>query len=111
MSDAGNAKFLEIFRGKMTQHFNADVILAECRLVSFKAQVFEPACDIHRRFLRLGDALGGIEPCWNGRVQSTMATCMGASSRPFPGLTIPEIRFWPYYKGSEGIGRDAKKRE
>ena len=69
MADGGDAKSLKIFGSEMAQYFGADVILAECRLVAFQTQVSQPTCDIHRRFLRLGDAWGGVSPGRAGRVQ------------------------------------------
>ena len=69
MADCGNAQSLKIFGGEMAQVVGADFILPECSLVALKAEASQPACDIHRRFLRLGDARGGVSPCWGGCVQ------------------------------------------
>jgi hypothetical protein len=49
------ADALKIFRGKVTQVFTADFVLGEGALAAFKTQASQPACDLHRRFLRLGD--------------------------------------------------------
>jgi hypothetical protein len=49
------ADALKIFRGKVTQVFAADFVLGEGALAAFKTQASQPACDLHRRFLRLGD--------------------------------------------------------
>ena len=69
MADGGNAEALKILGGEMAQVFSADLVLAEGRLVAFQTQVSQPTCDIHRRFLRLGDARGGVSPWWTDRVQ------------------------------------------
>ena len=69
MADGGNAESLKIFCGQITQYFGADVILAKCRLVAFKTQISQPACDIHRRFLRLGDARRRVSLRWIAGVQ------------------------------------------
>jgi hypothetical protein len=51
MADRGDAELLEVVGRQSRQYFGVDVILAECRLVSFKAEVSKPACDIHGRSL------------------------------------------------------------
>jgi hypothetical protein len=38
MADARNPEFLKIVRGQMAQHFAADAILSECRLVALKTE-------------------------------------------------------------------------
>ena len=67
---------------------SADVILAECRLATFEAKASQPVCDIHRRFLRLGDARGEVSPCWSGRVQKQKMVCPTTVWPPTPG-SIP----------------------
>ena len=69
---------VQIFGSETAQFFGAGVIRAERRPVAFKAQVSQPACDIHRRFLRLGDARGAVSSCWRGCVQEQK---MGLSHR------------------------------
>ena len=70
MADSGNAKSLKIFGGEMAQFFSADVILAECRLVSFKTERSQPVRDVHRRSL----AQSGR---WRPSMAPSTPTCPG----------------------------------
>jgi hypothetical protein len=56
MADRGDAEILQVIGGQVRQQHIGDVILAECRLVLLQAQALQPTADIHRRFLRSGDA-------------------------------------------------------
>jgi hypothetical protein len=88
MPDGGNAEFLEIFGGEMAQHVNADGVLAECRLVALQTQTSQPACDIHRRFLWVGDAQREYRlgvPAVSSRTRSLVRTPALPGSRPVPG--------------------------
>jgi hypothetical protein len=49
MADGGDAETLEVILCQIGQQFASDVILAECRLVSFKAKCSKPFRDVHRR--------------------------------------------------------------
>jgi hypothetical protein len=49
MADARNPEFLKIVRGQMAQHFAADAILSECRLVALKTECSQPVPDVHYR--------------------------------------------------------------
>ncbi len=69
MADGDDADALKIFRGKVTQVFGTDFVLAEGSLVSLKTQISQPTSDIHRRFPRLGDARRGPSPGWADHVQ------------------------------------------
>jgi hypothetical protein len=62
MTDGSNSEFLEIVGREMEQYASADAILPERRLVTFKTRVTQPASNIHRRLLRLGDARGRVLP-------------------------------------------------
>ena len=49
MANGGDAETLEVVLCQIGQQFASDVILAECRLVSFKAERSKPVRDVHRR--------------------------------------------------------------
>ena len=69
MANGGHPEALKILGGEMAQVFSTDLVLAEGCLVAFQTQVSQPTCDIHRRFLRLGDARGEVSPYRADRVQ------------------------------------------
>jgi hypothetical protein len=48
MTDSGNAKVLQVFRGKTGQQVCVDRILAECRLILLKTKRSQPVRDVHR---------------------------------------------------------------
>ena len=52
MADGGDADALKIIRGKVTQVFGTDFVLAEGSFVSFKTQVSQPISDIRARATR-----------------------------------------------------------
>jgi hypothetical protein len=92
MADGGNAESLKIFGSEMAQFFSADVILAECRLISFKTKASQPACDIHRRFPGSVTLTADYHPVGtvvsrNRRYQSRLTSPLAASSLP-PCATI-----------------------
>jgi hypothetical protein len=55
MADGGDAETLEVILCQIGQQFASDVILAECRRVSFKTERSQPVRDIHRRSLLQSD--------------------------------------------------------
>ena len=49
MAERGDAEILEVVGRQIGQQFGVDVILAECRLVSFKTERSQPVRDVHCR--------------------------------------------------------------
>ncbi len=51
MAERGDAHFLEVVGSEAGQHLGIDVIVAECRLVTLKAEASQPVSNVHCRSL------------------------------------------------------------
>jgi hypothetical protein len=53
MADDGDAKLLQVIRGKVQKNLAVDFVVAKCSLVLSKAESSQPPPDVHR-LLRTG---------------------------------------------------------
>src|ERR1700733_4301908 len=91
MPERGDAYFPEVVGCQCGQEFGIDVILAECRLVSFKTERSQPVGDVHCRSLAQSDR-------WQSIMRSALICPAGNIEEPWliehrvPGLIFAALR-------------------